>query len=73
VAADDSQSNWWVVGKPYVAPLVIAIVSGGVAMTGTVTVIGEQLAQCKANIIRIERALERIHSDMYRPSWLDKR
>jgi hypothetical protein len=50
-------------------PVVIALISGGVAMTGTTAVLSEQLSQCKANIERIERTLEQMHRDMYRPHW----
>ena len=50
-------------------PVALAVLSGGIAMFGTVSILNEQLAQCKLNIERIEMRLESMHRDMYMPRW----
>ena len=50
-------------------PILLAALSGGIAMYGTTALLAEQLAQCRQNIERIERTLEQIRRDMYMPRW----
>ena len=50
-------------------PVALAVITGGIAMFGTVAILEEKLSQCQANLERIERSVEVIKRDIYAPRW----